>query len=159
MSGDNRNSSIIQEVKQAWPKLDIFERFEYIVSLIVMLIILIIVFVALVRLGKNVYEMLVVNALDPLEFSVFQRVFGNMLTLYIAMEFRHSIENVLHQRGHIIQVRTILLIAILAVTRKFIVMDKAASPESMAALAFVLVALAGVYWVLKYDSKRVDHAS
>lgn len=143
------NGSVLAEVKEAWPKLNVFERFEYIVSLIIMVIISVVVFVALIRLGKNVYEILLVNALDPLDFKNFQIIFGNMLTLYIAMEFRHSIENVLHQRGHIIQVRTIILIAMLAISRKFIVMDKEVGYEMFAALALVLMSLGAVYWMLK----------
>ena len=148
---------ILDIAKEAWPKLNLFERFEYVVSIVIMVLISIIVLVALIRLGKNVYTMLVVNALDPLEYSVFQHIFGNILTLFIAMEFRHSIESVLHQRGHIIQVRTILLIAILAVARKFIVMEKATSPEEMAALALILLTLGGAYWLLKY-SRPPGHA-
>jgi uncharacterized membrane protein (DUF373 family) len=115
----------------------------------VMLIISVIIVVALIRLGKNVYITLVVNTLDPLNYKVFQLIFGNMLTLFIAMEFRHSIESVLRRRGHIIQVRTILLISMLAIARKFIVMDKATTPETMAALAFILISLGVVYWFLK----------
>jgi len=149
MSSTEKSAGLFQEAKSAWPKLDAFERFEYMVSLIIMFIITVVVMVALIRLGKNVFELLVVHTLDPLEFSVFQKIFGNMLTLYIAMEFRHSIENVLHQRGHIIHVRTILLIAMLAVARKFIVLDKTATPETMAALALILLSLGAVYWILK----------
>ena len=150
MTDSNGYKGLFIEAREVWPTLNPFERFEYVVSLIIMVVISIVVLIALIRLGKNVYTMLVVNALDPLEYQVFQFIFGNMLTLYIAMEFRHSIENVLYHRGHIIQVRTILLIAILAIARKLVVMDKSTAPETMAALAFIILALGGVYWLLKY---------
>jgi uncharacterized membrane protein (DUF373 family) len=101
-----------------------------------MALISVMIIVALIRLGKNIYLVLLVNTFDTLEFSSFQVIFGNILTLFIAMEFRHSLESVLEGKGHIIQVRTILLIAMLAIARKFIIMDKTTSPETMAALAF-----------------------
>lgn len=148
----------LEEIKEEWPNLNLFKRFELVVSIIIMVIISIIILVALIRLGKNVYILLVVNALDPLEFKVFQQIFGNILTLYIAMEFRHSIESVIHGHGHIIQTRTILLIAMLAIARKFIVMDKTTSPETMAALGFILISLGVTYWLLKYTKPR-DTAS
>ena len=145
---------ILEEVREAWPRLNFFERLEYIVSLIVMVLISVVILVALIRLGRNIYELLLVNALDPLEFTVFQKIFGNMLTLFIAMEFRHSIESVLHTKGSIIHVKTILLIAMLAIARKFIVMDKSMSPETMAALALILIALGAAYWLLKSTHKQ-----
>ena len=157
MSRKEGGQNLLNEVKAAWPNLNLFERFEYVVSIFIMLIISVVIMVALIRLGKNVYTVLVVNALDPLEFKVFQMIFGNILTLYIAMEFRHSIESVLHGDGHIIQVRTVLLIAMLAIARKFIVMDKTVTPETMAALAFILISLGIVYWLLKY-AKSLEQA-
>ena len=153
MGNKNKDKSIISELKEVWPELDLFEKFEHIVSLLIMVMISIIILIALVRLGKNVFSLLVVNALDPLDFKNFQMIFGNILTLFIAMEFRHSIQSVLHRTGHIIQVRTILLISMLAIARKFIVMDKAMPAETMAALALILVSLGVVYWLLKYANR------
>lgn len=144
-------------IKEAWPRLNYFERFEYVVSLIVMVLISLVILVALIRLGRNIYDLLLVNALDPLEFTVFQKIFGNMLTLFIAMEFRHSIESVLHTKGSIIHVKTILLIAMLAIARKFIVMDKTMQPEAMAALALILISLGVTYWLLKTKGKLEPH--
>lgn len=149
MPGNSEKQSISARLKEAWPNLNMFERFEYIISLAMMILICVVIIIALMRLGKNVYETLIINALNPLEFEVFQVIFGNILTLYIAMEFRHSIQGVIYGHGHIIQTRTILLIAMLAIARKFIVMDKTTSPEVMAALGFILIAIGVTYWLLK----------
>lgn len=156
MTSIDEETSLVSEFREAWPTLNIFERFEYIISVIIMAIISVIIVIALVRLGKNVFNMLVVHALDPLDYKIFQVIFGNLLTLFIAMEFRHTIENVLHGHEHIIQVRTVLLITMLAIARKFIVMDKATTPETMAALAFILISLGVAYWLLK-NQKEVKH--
>ncbi|MCW8928779.1 MAG: phosphate-starvation-inducible PsiE family protein [Gammaproteobacteria bacterium] len=149
-------TSFYNQFKETWPKLNFFERFEYLISIIVMFLISIIVIVSLIRLGINVYSILVTKALDPLDFKVFQLIFGNILTLFIAMEFMHSIEGGLHKKGHIIEVRTILLIAILAISRKFIVMDtKATSPEAMTSLALILLSLGAVYWFIKIKNQDI----
>ena len=154
MNDSKKQSSLLEEAREAWPRLNVFERIEYVVTLIVMALISVIIVVALVRLGKNIYAVLLVNAFGAIEFTAFQGIFGNILTLFIAMEFRHSMESVLEGKGHIIQVRTILLIAMLAIARKFIVMDKTTSPEAMAALALILLSIAVTYWIMKRTSTR-----
>jgi len=141
-------------LRDTWATLGIYEKFEYLISLIVSFVIGVIIIIALVRLVKNVFELLVFNALDPLQFTVFQTIFGMILTLFIAMEFQHSIRNVLQRRGHIIQVQSVILIAMLAIARKFIVIDtKATSAESLAALALIALSLGAVYWLLKTKQK------
>ena len=143
----------MEEVREAWPRLNFFERIEYVVTYAVMILVTLIIIVALIRLGKHVYSVLLVNAFGPIQFSDFQGIFGNILTLFIAMEFRHSMESVLEGKGHIIHVRTILLIAMLAIARKFIILDKdTTSPETMAALALILLAIAATYWIMKRTS-------
>ena len=142
------------KLRDTWAVLGIYEKFEYVISLVVSFIISVIVIIALVRLIKNVFELLVFNALDPLQFAVFQTIFGMILTLFIAMEFQHSIRNVLQRRGHIIQVQSVILIALLAIARKFIVIDsKATSAETLAALALIALSLGAVYWLLKTKQK------
>jgi uncharacterized membrane protein (DUF373 family) len=48
------------------------------------------------------------------------------------------------------------LIAMLAIARKFIVMDKATTPETMAALAFIIISLGAVYWLLKNAKPQTE---
>ena len=136
--------------KQNWIRLQLYEKFEYIVSSILVFIISIIIVIALIRLGRNVFELLVLQVTDPLDFKVFQTIFGMILTLLIALEFRHSIEGILEAKAHIVRVKTIILIALLALARKFIIMDyKETSAEQIAAIAFSAIALGAVYWLLK----------
>jgi len=42
----------------------------------------------------------------------------------------------------------------LAIALKFIIMDKATSPETMAALALILISIAAAYWIMKKTSAR-----
>jgi hypothetical protein len=58
-----------------------------------------------------------------LDHQVFQGVFGSVMTLLIALEFKHSIVRVALRRDSGVQVRTVLLIAPLALSRKFAVLQ------------------------------------
>ena len=83
----------------------------------------IVILVALHRLIVSVLDELLLASLNPLEPAVFQRIFGGILTLLIALEFNHTLRYVItHDRG-IIQAKIVILIALLAVVRKVIVMD------------------------------------
>jgi uncharacterized membrane protein (DUF373 family) len=66
---------------------------------------------------------LLLGALDPLDHGAFQTVFGEILTLLIALEFNHSLQYVVKREQSIIQTKIVLLIALLAIARMLIVFD------------------------------------
>ena len=119
------------------------------------LVIMIVIVVALVQLLLGVLPLLIGGAMDPLEHPTFQTLFGMIMTLLIAMEFKHSIIRVALRRGSIIQVKTVLLIALLALRRKFIILDTAATePATIAAVAGATLVLGIVYWLLRERDDR-----
>lgn len=93
-----------------------------------------------------------------LDHGVFQKLFGAILTLLIAMEFQHSIIKVTERREHIIQTKIAVLIALLALARKFIILDTASTSRMMLlALSVGVVALGALYWLIEQrDSIRID---
>lgn len=139
----------LQELKILWPELSLFERFEYVVMLIVSFILAIIIMIALFRLMENVYQLLVAQITDQTGFKAFQASFGMLLTLLIAFEFRNSITAVLEGKGLLVQAKIIVLIAIIALARKFLVLDpKEYSAEIMAAYAAIALSMGVTYWLL-----------
>jgi uncharacterized membrane protein (DUF373 family) len=72
-----------------------------------------------------------------------------IMTLLIALEFKHSIIKVALRRDSIVQVKTVILIALIALSRKFVILDVEASPPKIAALAFALLTLGLVYWLMR----------
>jgi uncharacterized membrane protein (DUF373 family) len=72
-----------------------------------------------------------------------------IMTLLIALEFKHSIIKVALRRDSIIQVKTVILIALIALSRKFVILDVETSPAKIAALAFALLTLGLVYWLMR----------
>ena len=142
--------------KQYWGVMSFYERFEHLVALVLSGVISVIILIALWRLISEVFLLLVRGVLDPLDHRVFQVIFGMIMTLLIAMEFKHSILKVLERQAHIIQVKTVILIAQLALARKFIILDfEATEATNLAALGFAILVLGAVYWLLQ---ERDDHS-
>ena len=133
--------------------MSFYERFEQVVALV---LIAVIIMVSLFQLISIVFTLLVLDAFNPLDHKVFQSVFGMIMTLLIAMEFKHSIVRVALRRDSIIQVKTVVLIALIALSRKFVILDSDASPAKIAALAVGTLALGATYWLLR---KRGDRAA
>jgi hypothetical protein len=116
-------------VRESWAILTYYQRFESSVALILTLLVTLIILVALYRLIVSVVTGLVLDLLDPLDHTVLQRIFGEVVTLLIALEFNHTLQYVVSRELSIIQTKVVLLIALLALARKFIVLDvQALSP-------------------------------
>jgi uncharacterized membrane protein (DUF373 family) len=145
-----------QDVRQHWLTLGFYERFEQVIALLLAVLIALIVVVAVWDLAKGVVILALYDMLDPLDHRIFQAIFGQILTVLIALEFKHSIVKVVAAVESIIQVRTVLLIALLALARKLIILDiSEVSPGMILALAAVLLALGVAYWLVRdQDAKH-----
>jgi uncharacterized membrane protein (DUF373 family) len=144
------------ETREHWPTLSVYERFEQIVAIVLSFVISVVVALALVQLVIRVVPLLLSGAIDPLEHDVFQTIFGMMMTVLIAMEFKHSIVRVALRRASIIQVKTVVLIALIALSRKFVILDSSATAAStIAALAGATLVLGVVYWLLRERDDRL----
>ena len=150
---------VFAETRRHWPLMTVYERFEQVVAILLSLATSAVIVVALVQLMIGVMPLLVGGVLSPLEHPTFQALFGMIMTLLIAMEFNHSIVRVAFRRESIVQVRTVLLIAVLALSRKFIILDTAAtSAATIAALAGATFVLGVVYWLLRERDDRLGTA-
>jgi uncharacterized membrane protein (DUF373 family) len=147
------------EIRRDWPVLSVYQRFETFVAFVLTLVISAVILVALYRLIVSVIETLVLRSLNPLEHEVFQSVFGEILTVLIALEFNHTLQYVIARERGIIQAKVVILIAALALVRKIIVTDlSAASAASVAALAALLLALGATYWLMRERDDRASDA-
>jgi uncharacterized membrane protein (DUF373 family) len=145
-----------QDFRRNWLTLGLYERFEQLIALVLAALIAVIVVVAVWDLAKRVVILALNDMLDPLDHRTFQALFGQILTVLIALEFKHSIVKVVAAAESIIQVRTVLLIALLALSRKLIILDSGVtSPVTIFALAAVLLALGVAYWLVRdQDAKH-----
>ncbi|HMM73412.1 MAG TPA: phosphate-starvation-inducible PsiE family protein, partial [Rhodocyclaceae bacterium] len=129
-------------------------RFEQVVAITLSGVMSMVIVISLIQLIRLVFTLLVMDALNPLDHKVFQLVFGATMTLLIAMEFKHSIVKVALRKESIIQVKTVILIAILALARKFIILEPDVDPAKVAALAGTVLALGLTYWLMRERDDR-----
>ncbi|MDH5692422.1 MAG: phosphate-starvation-inducible PsiE family protein [Gammaproteobacteria bacterium] len=133
-----------------WPGLSPYERFEYIVSLILTFILSIVVLLALAQLIQALFTILEFKDGYHVDYKTFQIIFGMLLTVLIAMEFRNSLLCVLEGKGLLAQVQIVILIAIMALARKFVVIDtKDIDAGMILELSAAVFALGLIYWLLK----------
>ena len=102
-----------QVLRDQWAIMSFYERFEQVIALVLSAVIAVIIVVSLLQLISIVFTLLILDAFNPLDHKVFQTVFGMIMTLLIAMEFKHSIVRVALRRDSIIQVKTVILIGLI----------------------------------------------
>ncbi|MBZ5754343.1 phosphate-starvation-inducible PsiE family protein [Pseudomonas sp. S5(2021)] len=152
----------IKTFRAQWAVMTFYERFEQVIALALSAIIAVIIVVSLLQLISIVFSLLIsivfslliIDAFNPLDHKVFQTVFGMIMTLLIAMEFKHSIVRVALRRDSIIQVKTVILIGLIALARKFVILDPETGPAKVAALAGATLALGATYWLLRERDDR-----
>jgi uncharacterized membrane protein (DUF373 family) len=142
------------KMRSQWLLMTVYERFEQVVAIALSCVISMVIVISLIQLIRLVFTLLVMDALSPLDHKVFQLVFGATMTLLIAMEFKHSIVKVALRKESIIQVKTVILIAILALARKFIILEPDVAPAKVAALAGTVLALGLTYWLMRERDDR-----
>lgn len=136
--------------------LTVYQRFESLVAFLLTIVISVVIVVALYRLVEGILTGLVLGVLDPLEHKVFQEVFGQIMTLLIALEFNHTLQHVVTREQSIIQIKIVLLIALLTLARKFIILDfETTSFEQLLGLAAVTLALGITYWLMRERDDRL----
>lgn len=139
-----------------WRHLDLYEKFEHAVILVLTTLIAAIILAALWNLLLRVVALAArPDLFDPTDPIVFQTVFGAIFTVIIALEFKRSLLVATERRFGVVQVRVVVLIAMLAVVRKVIILDlDETEPGKMFALAAAILALGIVYWLVRDQDRR-----
>lgn len=115
--------SRLKATKEEWAILSYYQRFESLIAFVLTVVIGLTILAALYRLTADVVLGLVRGALDPLDHQAFQKIFGEIMTLLIALEFNHTLQYVVKREQSIVQTKVVVLIALLAIVRKFIILD------------------------------------
>jgi uncharacterized membrane protein (DUF373 family) len=104
---------------------------------------------------KILHGLVLAGDLDPTDHVVFQSVFGMVFTVIIALEFKRSLLVVTERRETVVQVRAVILIALLAIVRKPIILDlSTANAAEIVARAAAELALGAVYWLIRDQDRR-----
>jgi uncharacterized membrane protein (DUF373 family) len=155
--------SIKDEFKAAraeFKLLSLYQRFEHVVILILTALIAIVVVVAVWNLSlKILFGLVLSGSFDPSDYSAFQAVFGMIFTVIIALEFKKSLLVVAERKDRVVQIQAVVVIALLAVCRKVLILDLAETDAwHILSLAAAILALGGVYWLIR-DRDRADEAA
>ena len=144
-----------KDARKNFKLLSLYQQFEQIVVLILTAFIAVIVVAALWSLSlKILFGLVLSGSLDPSDYAVFQAVFGMIFTVIIALEFKKSLLVVAERHDSIVQIRSVIVIALLAICRKIIILDlNEADAWHILAFAAAIVALGVVYWLIR-DSDR-----
>ncbi len=130
----------LSQLKAQWPVMSYYQRFESAVAVALTFVIGFIILVALYRLASTVVVGMLSGILDPLDQKVFQNVFGEIMTLLIALEFNHTLQYVVKREQSIIQTKVVL----------FVILDlHEVGPAEMLGLAAVALALGVTYWLIR----------
>ena len=146
----------VEAIRESWRNLTLYQRFEHVVVSVLTALIALVIVAALWNLTvKIVYSFVLSSHFDPTDYVVFQTVFGMIFTVIIALEFKRSLLIVTERHDHVVQVRTVILLAMLAIVRKLIILD-IANTESLhlLGLAAAIIALGAVHWLVREQDRR-----
>jgi uncharacterized membrane protein (DUF373 family) len=130
------------------------------VTLALSALLIVVILAAMWNLFLRVMVGLVLDgALDPTDHAVFQAVFGAIFTVIIALEFKRSIVVSVETPDTVFHVRAVVLVALLALLRTFIILDlDKTDAATIAALAFPALALGGIYWIIRRQDREAMQA-
>ncbi len=140
----------LRDARQQFGLLSLYQRFEHIVVLFLTALIAVVIVAALWTLSlKILFGLVLSGSLDPSDYSVFQAVFGMILTVIIALEFKKSLLVMAERRDTVVQIRSVVMVALLAICRKVIILDLTET-DALHILAFAaaILALGIVYWLI-----------
>src|ERR1700748_2453255 len=136
--------------RQRWRRVTVYLKFEHAVVLVLTILISVIIVSAIWRLAiKVLYSLILSDTFDLTDLAAFQSVFGIVFTVIIALEFKRTLVLVTERAQSVVQVRAVILIALLAIVRKLIILD--ISPRDapqLLALAVAILSLGAVYWLV-----------
>jgi uncharacterized membrane protein (DUF373 family) len=145
--------SLFERLPEHWKNLTVYDYFEQIGFRILIFFISLIVIHSLILIGIKLGEDFV-QGLSFRETQVMEETFGLILTVIILLEFNHSIVSAMRAHSGAIQVRIVVMIAIIVMARKLILLDyKSATLETLLGYAGLALALGGLYWLVA-DSER-----
>lgn len=148
---------IFEETRRNWAKLNVYQRFEQIIVLVLGFVVAVVIVVAMINLLRTLFELLRFGSFGPIEPEAFRSVFGMIMIVLISLEFNHTILGQLERGLSVIQVRAVVLIALLAVLRKFMVIEIGeADATLLLALSASTLALGGVYWAVRAQDRALE---
>ena len=127
--------------------------FEYYIVIVLLAMMVFVVFLGTIELGIIVYEQMMLAPTFLLDIKEMLTVFGFFFMILIGLELIETIKVYLTEEA--IPVEIIFLVAIIAVTRKVIILDvKKLDPITLIGMAAIIVSLSVGYFFVKKALKK-----
>ncbi len=118
-----------------------------------LVIISILLIIAILDVAMQLYNGIIENTLSVFIQTQFSQLIGLFLTILIGVELLEAVKAFLKEE--IVHVEIVVLVAIIAISRKVIVWEiSAIGHMDLIALALMLLSLAATYWVIKICYKK-----
>ncbi len=144
-----------QKIEQALEKIHIVKKWMVFFILILMVLI---VAVSIVELAIILYQEIAdtPEGLLFLDIGELLRIFGFVFMILIGFELMETIE--MYFKNNIIHAEVVILIAVIAVSRKVILLDlEKHDPISVIGLSLIIVALGASYYFIKRANNNRDN--
>jgi|TARA_R100000655_G_C2903560_1_gene179271 uncharacterized membrane protein (DUF373 family) len=126
-------------------------------SFFVLVLMTLIVTISIVELGIILY----LDLFDPtddvlfLEIDELFKIFGFFFIILIGFELVETVE--MYFKDNIIHAEVVLLVAVIAVSRKVILLDlEKYDPLAIMGLGIIIIALGACYWFIKVSYRRAN---
>jgi uncharacterized membrane protein (DUF373 family) len=130
------------------------KKFENIIVIALLGMMVLVVFLSTIELAVILVEQLRSPPLLLLEIDELLKIFGFFLMILIGLELVETLKVYISEE--IVHVEFVFLVAIIAVTRKVIILDiKNLDPLTLIGLASIILALSGGFYLLK-KALRID---
>jgi uncharacterized membrane protein (DUF373 family) len=142
--------------RKRWRSMPIYDQFEHFVMMFLTALIALVIVAGVWHLAVKIFlSFILADSFDPTDYVVFQTIFGMIFTVIIALEFKKSLLVVAQRRASVVQVRTVILLAMLAIVRKLIILDLSVTDAlHLFALAAAILALGVVHWLVREQDRR-----
>jgi uncharacterized membrane protein (DUF373 family) len=129
------------------------KSFERVIVGSLILMMVVVILLSTIELGR----ILVLDIITPpnylLDINELLEVFGFFMLILIGVELLETIRAYLNE--HEVHVEIVLEVSLIAVARKVVIIDvKEYSPETLLAIAAIVVSLAGAYYLQKRSRNR-----
>jgi uncharacterized protein YacL len=84
-------ASELRELRSKWQTLSVYEKFEQLVVGLLTTVIALIVALATWQLRLHTLNLVESHLVNPADSQIFQSLFGMVLTVLIALEFKHTL--------------------------------------------------------------------
>jgi uncharacterized membrane protein (DUF373 family) len=130
-----------------------FKTIEKVIITILMVLMAIVLVLAVYELTWLLISDIFSPPVLLLDISELLELFGFFLLVLIGIELLETIKTYFAER--VVHVEVVADVALIAIARKVVILDvKEYEPLQLVGIAFIIAALAGTHWVIKWGRRR-----